>query len=135
MSHKANSWERNVEGLRKNAQVKAEAARHRVEEAIRLLIKEQRVINFKAVAETAQVSTAWLYANEDIKMRIIHLRSQQVPKIQVRIPPREQASNASKDSMVAALRKRVNEQAEKIKELTERLEVANGQLQKQYLQS
>lgn len=135
MSHQAKSWERNVEGLRKNAQVKAEAARHRVEEAIRLLIKERRVINFKTVAETAHVSTAWLYANEDIKMRLIHLRSQQVPKAQVRIPPREQSSTASKDSMIAALRKRVNEQAEKIKELNEKLEVAYGQLQKQYLQS
>jgi len=138
----AKSWERNIEGLRKNAQEKAKTTRHRVEEAIRLLIKEQRTINFKTVAETAQVSTAWLYANEEIKMRVNHLRSQQVPKAQVRIPPQLQASSASKDAVIAAykkrieaLQKRVDKQADEISDLKKRLEIAYGQLQKQYLQS
>jgi uncharacterized protein YceH (UPF0502 family) len=80
------------------------------------------------VAQTAHISTAWLYANEDIKMRIIHLRAQQFPKAQVKIPVREQASNASKDAMIAALQKRVKEQAEEIKELKKQLEVAYGHL-------
>jgi hypothetical protein len=83
------------------------------------------------VAETAQISTAWLYAQEDIKQRIVHLRSQQVPKPQVKIPSREQASKASKDALIAALQKRVREQAEKIKELEKQLEVAYGSLYQQ----
>src|SRR5260370_40998816 len=111
MAHQSRQWKRNTEGLSNAAQEKAIATKRRVEEAIHLLLKEQRVINFKTVAETARVSTAWLYTNEDIKMRIIHLRSQQVPKMQVRILPREQASNASKDAIIAALQKRVKEQA------------------------
>src|SRR5436309_15341846 len=142
MHSQAKSWERNIEGLRKNAQEKAKTTRQRVEEAIRLLIKEQRKINFKTVAETAQVSTAWLYANEEIKMRINHLRSQQVPKAQVRIPPQLQASSASKDAVIAtykkrieALQKRVDKQADEISDLKKQLEIAYGQLQKQYLQS
>jgi hypothetical protein len=142
MHSQAKSWERNTEGLRKNALEKATATKHRVEEAIRLLLKEQDVINFKRVAETARVSTAWLYANEDIKVRINHLRSQQNPKAQVRIPPQQQASNASKDTVIKALQKRietlqkrVEKQADEISDLKGQLEVAYGQLQKQYLQS
>jgi hypothetical protein len=124
MTHTANQWDRNIDGLRASAKSKAEQTKQRAEDAIALLLKEQRPINFKTVAQTAHISTAWLYANEEIKMRIIHLRSQQVPKAQVKIPPKEQASNASKDAMIAALRKRVKEQEEEIRELKKQLEVA-----------
>ena len=131
MTHKANQWERNIDGLLANAKSKAEQTKQRTEEAIALLLKDQRPINFKTVAQTAQISTAWLYAHEEIKMRIIHLRSQQAPAAQVKIPPREQASTASKDAMIAALQKRVREQADKIRELQQQLEVAYGSLYKQ----
>ncbi len=131
MTQQANTWERNIEGLRSSARIKAEQTRRRAEEAITLLLKERRPINFKTVAQTAQISTAWLYANEEIKMRIIHLRSQQLPKAQVKIPSREQASTASRDAMIAALQKRVREQADKIRELQQQLEVAYGSLYKQ----
>lgn len=131
MTRQANNGEHNIAGLRRSAKIKAETTRQRAEEAIALLLKERRPINFKTVAETAQISTAWLYAQEDIKQRIVHLRSQQVPKPQVKIPSREQASNASKDALIAALQKRVREQAEKIKELEKQLEVAYGSLYQQ----
>jgi uncharacterized protein DUF6262 len=128
MRHQANQRVRNIEGLRRAAQEKAEMTRHRAEEAITLLLKQQRPVNFKTVAQTAQISTAWLYANDPIKMRILHLRSQQIPSAQVKIPPREQASNASKDAMIAALQRRVREQAEEIMELKKQLEGAYGAL-------
>ena len=128
MQEQANNQKRNIEGLLISAQKKAEVTRCRAEEAIALLLKEQRPINFKTVAETAQISTAWLYANEAIKTRIMHLRSQQMPRAQVRIPVREQASSASKDAMIAALQKRVRAQAERIRELEKQLEVAYGPL-------
>ncbi len=131
MTPKTSQKPQNIEGLRKAARQKAEETRRRAEEAIALLLKEQRPINFKTVAETAQISTAWLYANEAIKMRILHLRSQQVPKAQVKIPVREQASSASKDAVIAALQKRVRAQAERIKELEKQLEVAYGSLYQQ----
>ncbi len=128
MKRQANTWERNIEGLRSSARIKAEQTRQRAEEAITLLLRERRPINFKSVAETAQISTAWLYAHEEIKMRIIHLRSKPAPSAQAKIPPREQASTASKDAMIAALQKRVREQADKIRELQQQLEVAYGSL-------
>jgi len=134
MAHQSKQWNRNTEGLRKTAQEKAVTTKLRVEEAIRLLIKERRTINFKTVSETAHVSTAWLYANEEVKLRINHLRSQQDPKAQVIIPPQERATKASRDAVVAALQKQIQKQTAKIKELNEQLEIANGQLRKFYLQ-
>ncbi len=125
------SWERNTLGLRMYAQEKAVETARRAEDAIACLLKEQRPVNFKAVAETAGISTAWLYANPDIKMRIIHLRAQQAPKIQMKVPLREQASDASKDAMIAALRKRAKEQEVEIRELRQQLEVACGRLYQQ----
>lgn len=135
MSLQARSWERNVEGLRKTAREKAEVTRRRVDEAIRLLIAEQRTINFKTVAEAAHVSTAWLYANQDIKMRISHLRKQQVPRVAVRIPAERQASSASKDTVIAALQKRVREQADKIQKLEKQARITGGELQRLYLRA
>jgi hypothetical protein len=128
MTHHTSRRERNIDGLRRSAQQKAEHTKRRAEEAIALLLKQHRPVNFKTVAETAHISTAWLYANEEIKLRILHLRSQQMPRAKVKISPQEQASNASKDAMIAALQKRIREQAEKIKELEKQLEVAYGAL-------
>jgi hypothetical protein len=130
MPHQTHPWERNIDGLRRAARTKAETTKRRAEEALTVLLKERRSITFKAVAETAQISTAWLYANEDIKQRIIHLRSQQTPKAPVALPVGEQASNTSKDTMIAALQKRVKEQAAEIRELKRQLEVVYGQLTK-----
>jgi hypothetical protein len=121
-------WGRNVEGLRTHAQKKAEATQQRAEEAIALLIKEQRPVNFKTVAETATISTAWLYGNEDLKQRIMHLRTQQRPKAQVKLPVREQASNASKEAVIAALRKRIKELEAENRDLKQQVEVAYGLL-------
>src|SRR5260370_29302113 len=124
MTQHTSPRQRNIDGLRRSAQQKAEHTKRRAEEAIALLLKQHRPVDFKTVAETAHISTAWLYANEAIKMRILHLRAQQMRRTQVKIPLKEQASNASKDTVIAALQKRVHEQAEKIKELEKQLEVA-----------
>ncbi len=61
----------------------------------------------------------------------MHLRVQQVPAVQVRIPPREQASSASKDAMIAALRQRLQKLEKENRELKQQVEVANGLLYQQ----
>jgi predicted RNase H-like nuclease (RuvC/YqgF family) len=124
MPSSTRQWERNTDGLRSHAQKKAEATQQQAESALTRLIKEQRPITFTSVAETAGISTAWLYGNEAIKQRIMHLRAELSPRTPMKMPPREQASSASKDAMIAALQKRVREQAEEIKELRKQLEVA-----------
>jgi uncharacterized protein YceH (UPF0502 family) len=96
-----------------------------------LLIKEQRPINFQTVAQTAGISTAWLYEHAAIKERIMHLRVQQTPKAQVKLPPREQASSASKDTMISALRQRIQKLEKENCDLKRQVEVANGLLYQQ----
>jgi hypothetical protein len=125
------SWERNTLGLRAHAQQKAVETARRAEAAIAQLLKEQRPVNFKTVAETAGISTAWLYGNEALKQRIMHLRLQQVPAVQVKLPQREQASSASKDAVIAALRQRIKKLEEENHMLKQQMEVANGLLYQQ----
>src|SRR3989440_10217134 len=131
MKQSTQPWTANPDRLRPSAQRKAAATEQRAEAAIALLIKEQRPINFKTVAQTAGISTAWLYEHEAIKERIMHLRAQQVPKAQIKIQPREQASSASKDAMITALQKRVRAQAAEIEQMKRQVEVANGLLYQQ----
>lgn len=128
MNHTTKQWRRNTEGLRANAHKKAEQTQQRAEGALELLLRERRPINFTTVAETAGISTAWLYEHDAIKQRINHLRSQQLPKAQVKLLPREQASKGSKDAVIAALQKRVREHAAEIEKLKQQVEVAYGLL-------
>jgi Family of unknown function (DUF6262) len=131
MTRSTKQWQRNIDGLRATAQKKAAVTAQRAEAAIMLLIKEQRPINFNTVAQTAGISTAWFYGNTTIKERIMHLRAELSPKAQIKIPPKEQASSASKDAMIAALQKRVKEQAAEIQKLKQQVEVAYGLLHRQ----
>ncbi len=131
MTRSTKQWARDTRGLRASAQRKAAVTEQRAEAALAQLIQEQRPITFKAVAQAAGISTAWLYEHEAIKARIMHLRAQQVPKAKGQTPPREQASSASKDTMIAALQKRVREQAVEIEQLKRQVEVAYGLLASQ----
>ncbi len=116
--------ERNVEGLRQNAQKKRQEAIERTEQGIKQLLKEGKAVNFKTVAEVAGVSTAWLYKEPQIKERIEHLRAQQIQK---KAPPlKQKATDASKDAMIAALKKRIKELEDKNRELSKQNEVAYG---------
>jgi len=117
-----------VAGLRATAREKADATRRRVEAALRLLVKEGRPVNFRTVAASAPCSTAWLYQHDDVKGRIMHLRAQQVPRAPVAIPPRERASDASKDAIIAALRQANKQLREENATLKRQLEVVYGEL-------
>ncbi len=61
----------------------------------------------------------------------MHLRLQQVPAVQAKIPQRELASSASKDAMIAALRQRIKKLEEENRTLKQQVEVANGLLYQQ----
>jgi hypothetical protein len=90
MTRSIRQWQRNTNGLRSHAQRRAAATAQRAETAISLLIKEQRPVNFTTLAQTAAISTAWLYGNAAIKERIMHLRAQQTHDVApVKIPPKE----------------------------------------------
>lgn len=73
----ATAEERRASALRQAAQDKRQAAVSRAETAIRTLVKGKQEISFRSVARTAGVSLDFLYGNDDLRMRIEKLRSQQ----------------------------------------------------------
>jgi hypothetical protein len=117
-----------VDGLRAAARAKARDTRRRAEAALERLVAAGRPVNFKAVAAEASCSTAWLYGQDDIKQRIAHLRARSAARPAAVIPPRERASEASKDAVIAALRKRVTALQDENATLRQQLEVVYGEL-------
>jgi hypothetical protein len=121
--------ERNVDGLRKSAQLRHQQALQRAEEGIRRLLHDGRPVNFNTVAEVAHVSTAWLYQQTELRERIEHARTQYTARA---LPsPKTRASDASKEAMLAALRLRVKQVEAENRELKHQVEVLYGQLYKQ----
>ena len=88
-----------------------------------------REINFRTVATEAKVSTAWLYGQEELRVRIIRSR-----KTTSRMVPPASASQdrerLSRQNVVATLRLRIKTLEEKNRELTELLERAYGLIAK-----
>lgn len=118
--------DRNIEGLRRSARERHQQAVLRTEEALTYLMREERRINFKTVAETARVSTAWLYGQTELRGRIEQLRHRQTQ--QIAAPQKERASESSKEGIISALKLRVKSLEQKNKELEQQLEIAYGQL-------
>ncbi|MEH1885559.1 DUF6262 family protein [Nostoc sp.] len=141
--------ERNIDGLRGNAQRKRQEAFEKVEQGIQKLIKEQKVINFNSVAKASGLSKAWLYKEPDVKARIEHLRENN-SKVK-EIPPKQRSSDASKDSIIKTQKERIKKleaenrglrdqheaiygrilQASEIEQRLERLEAENTRLKKE----
>ncbi len=128
------SHERNIEGLKRSAKLRHQDAVQRTDQGIRQLVLAKRPVNFRTVAETAHVSSAWLYRQTDIRQRIEHLRTQQgLPSTErtgqnARRDGATRASDASKDAMLATLRQRVKQVEEENRNLKAQLEVVYGQL-------
>jgi hypothetical protein len=117
--------QRNVEGLRQNAQKKRQEAIARTEQGIKQLIRECRPVNFKTVAEIAEVSTAWLYKEPEIKERIEYLREQQT-RTKKSVPPQQKATEASKDAKYQALKQRLQKVEAENRGLRDHLEAIHG---------
>ncbi len=132
MSRQRAGHQRNIDGLRAASARKHEEAELKVDNAIRGLLRAGQPITFRRVASVARVSTGWLYAQPDVKERITRLRGQPDGKAS---PPAENASHASKDAIVRALRQRAttldNERQQllaRVQQLEERIEVLYGEL-------
>ncbi|ELS03575.1 hypothetical protein Xen7305DRAFT_00032990 [Xenococcus sp. PCC 7305] len=117
--------ERNVDGLKKNAQKKRRAAFEKVDKAIQQLIRDGEKINFNSVAKASGVSKAWLYKEPEVKVRIEELRAKHSKK---KISPKQKASDASKDAMIKTLKVRIKKVDAENKGLKSQLEVVYGQL-------
>ncbi len=141
--------ERNVGGLRDNAQRKRQEAFNKVEQGIQQLLKERQVINFNTVAQASGVSKAWLYKEPEIKARIEHLRVNHSKTKE--IPPKQKSSDASKDAIIKTLKERIKKveaenrglrdqheaiygcilQVPELKQQIERVEAENARLKKE----
>lgn len=119
---------RNTEGLKQHAREKHERVRYKCEQAIKMLLRERKQINFNRVADAANVSLSWLYKQKDLREQIEHLRHSGNPKVVV--PKNEQANLESKNQMIAALRLRIRSLEEENRNLRQQHEVVYGELER-----
>lgn len=84
-----------------------------------------REINFRAVAAEARVSTAWLYNQGELRVRIMRSRKSQAHVSAVE-SGKAHSEDLSQESIIATLRLRVKRLERENRELKERLEHANG---------
>jgi tRNA nucleotidyltransferase/poly(A) polymerase len=138
-----------IEALRSAAAQKALVTAERVDKALERMIKQGQIISFQSVATTANVSTAYLYKQSDLRNRIETLRDQQKQKPKLKQPP---ASDSSKSVIISTLReenkklraeieglRRINEgltgriyQLKGAEELADRLQVSYAELKQQF---
>lgn len=117
---------RSVEGLRESAQRKRQATFEKVERGIQQLIKDKTPINFNTVTKASGVSKAWLYKEPEVKARIEKLRAQSSGTR--KIPPKQQASDKSKDALIKTLKDRIKRLVAENQELRQQNQVAYGQV-------
>jgi hypothetical protein len=121
----AGTHPRNVAGMVQHAEARRSGARQRAENAIRALVDRGEEVNFRRVSEVGRVSSAFLYRELDLAERIRQLRVQGEPRPAHHSA--ERASDASKDAIIKTLRLRIAELEQTRRELTDK----NQQLQKQ----
>ena len=113
--------------LRAAAARKHDDAVQRAERAIRQLVKEGRPVTFKAVAEHAPCSTAFLYGHAELKRRITHLREQRRATVPVpRVDPDAPTSVVRTLTVqIAALKRRHRDE---VTQLRQDLAAAHGEI-------
>jgi len=120
--------QRNTTGLKAHARLRAEQTRQQVDQVIALLLRENKPINFNAVATAAGVTKAYLYSQPAIRERIEALRQQHVQS-QPRYSSPKTRTDASKDLLLAAKDRRIKQLEEENRRLQMELKIALG---KQY---
>ena len=114
---------RNIRGLIQSAEDKRNHALQRASHAIEQFEQEGKKINFALIAQTAQVSIAWLYRQPVIRQRIETLRVQYL----------NSSSNGSRPDqksieMMASLKNKIKKLKAENTELKKQLEIVYGQL-------
>lgn len=103
---------------------------HKVDEAIKRLIKTQKPINFNSVANESGITKATLYNNTQIKERIEFLRLQESKVPNLAQVKREMDDN-NKDAIIESLRRRIKKLEEENKKLKEQLKINYADMYKQ----
>lgn len=118
---------RNTEGLKQSARLRSESAMQRALVALQRMGACDRQVNFRTVAAEAGVSTAWLYRQEGLRVRI--MRSRDAPSYAAPLASAiRDRERVSRQNVVATLRLRIKTLEEKNRELTGILELVYGEL-------
>ncbi len=118
---------RNIAGLKRSARLRSEQTMERALAALHRMDASDRNINFRTVASEGKVSTAWLYGQEEMRVRI--MRSRKTTSLMA--PPASASQDRerlSRQNILATLRLRIKTLEEKNRELTALLELAYGRL-------
>src|SRR5260221_807720 len=122
------TWKRNTAGITAHAQLRKQSKRKGVEDAIALLLRDQRPVNFHTVAKTAQVSKAYLYSQQDLRERIEALRQQEVEQVvRKRVTHSAGKTDASRDLVILAKDRRIKELEAENQKLQQQLKIALAQ--------
>lgn len=118
---------KNTGGLIRSAQQRSLDTMKRASAALERMIASDREINFRTVAAEAQVSTALLYSQQELRLRI--MRSRKVyTRPSFTDTEAQKREQASRQNIMTTLRLRIKTLEEKNRELTELLERAYGEL-------
>jgi hypothetical protein len=121
------NWGRNTAGLAAHAQKRKEQKRKSVEEAIAVLLREQKPVNFHTVAKRAAVSKAYLYSQHDLRERIDALRQQGMEQmVRERATRSPGKTDASRDLVILAKDRRIKELEAENRKLQQQLKGALG---------
>lgn len=117
---------KNAVGLKQSARRRSEQAMARALAALQRMDASEEVINFRTVATEAKVSTAWLYRQEELRLRIMRSRKTTNHRVVLPESASQERERLSRQNVVATLRLRIKALEEKNRELTEQLERAYG---------
>ncbi|AZV62614.1 DUF6262 family protein [Peribacillus frigoritolerans] len=113
----------NTKGLKTYALQKKINTKERVDEALKKMYKENMRINFNSVSKVAKVSKAFLYKELEYRNKIESFRKEQ-EGIKSLNHYKKSVSETSKDVIIEALKNKIGELNQKIREL----ELENKQL-------
>ncbi len=120
---------RNTEAVTRLAAEKSEKARQRTREALHLLQRQGKPINFATISKAAKVSKTFLYdpRHADLAEEIRRLRDQPLQQASTVQSPRRKSETA-KDAQLARLKERVQKLEQQVKALQLENEVLYGRL-------
>ncbi|MEI7478627.1 MAG: DUF6262 family protein [bacterium] len=95
-----------LETLYENRKKQSEEARKKAKEAINMLFKEEKVVNFSSIHKQSGVSRSFLYEDEEIRKLIQECRTSETDSDMNRRAKYDKTSR-SKDVIIAAKDKRI----------------------------
>ena len=123
------SVKRNTQTVTRLAAEKSEKARQRTREALHLLQRQGKPINFATISKAANVSKTFLYdpRHADLAEEIRRLRNQPLPRASA-VQSSRRKSETAKDAQLARLKDRVQKLEQQVRALQLENEVLYGRL-------